>query len=80
MSTADGRFTKVFNGEIFNLKELRRQLEKDGIAFRSTSDTEVLLELYAGAGTRYAQRFCRGCLPLPFGMISKKSLFWLAIL
>jgi asparagine synthase (glutamine-hydrolysing) len=43
----DERYTIVFNGEIFNYKELRAELEKEGVRFRSQSDTEVLLELYA---------------------------------
>ncbi|MDQ3111059.1 MAG: asparagine synthase (glutamine-hydrolyzing) [Bacteroidota bacterium] len=43
----DERYTIVFNGEIFNFKELRAELEKNGVKFRSQSDTEVLLELYA---------------------------------
>jgi asparagine synthase (glutamine-hydrolysing) len=43
---ASGRYTIVFNGEIFNYKELRKQLENKGIQFRSASDTEVLLYLY----------------------------------
>ncbi len=42
----NGRYTIVFNGEIFNYKELRRDLESKGIKFKSQSDTEVLLELY----------------------------------
>jgi asparagine synthase (glutamine-hydrolysing) len=43
---ASGRYTIVFNGEIFNYKELRAALEKKGVQFRSQSDTEVLLQLY----------------------------------
>lgn len=44
MSTADGRLWIVFNGEIFNYRELRRSLEDDGgYRFLSTSDTEVIL-------------------------------------
>ena len=43
---ASGRYTIVFNGEIFNFKELREQLVLKGIPLRSQSDTEVLLYLY----------------------------------
>ena len=45
-TSSDGRYTIVFNGEIFNYKELRAELEKEGVTFRSQSDTEVLLALF----------------------------------
>jgi len=41
-----GRYCIAFNGEIFNYRELRKQLEAKGVAFFSHSDTEVLLKLY----------------------------------
>jgi len=41
-----GRYCIVFNGEIFNYRELRKPLEARGVVFRSDSDTEVLLQLY----------------------------------
>lgn len=41
-----GRYSIVFNGEIFNYRELRQQLKAKGITFFSHSDTEVLLKLY----------------------------------
>ena len=43
MSSEDGRFTIVFNGEIYNYKELRAELENLGYVFTTESDTEVLL-------------------------------------
>lgn len=43
MTTADGRFTVVFNGEIYNYRELRQDLASRGVEFRTKGDTEVLL-------------------------------------
>ena len=43
MSSADNRYTVVFNGEIYNFQLLRKQLEQRGHVFRTRSDTEVLL-------------------------------------
>ncbi len=50
MATADGRFRITFNGEIFNYRELRKELEDKGCVFRTNSDTEVILHLYAERG------------------------------
>ena len=43
MQSGDGRYVIVFNGEIYNFLELRRELEGQGAKFRSLSDTEVIL-------------------------------------
>jgi asparagine synthase (glutamine-hydrolysing) len=50
MHSTDGRYTIVFNGEIYNYQELRSDLEKKGRGFRTTGDTEVLLQMYAEYG------------------------------
>ena len=50
MLSADKRFAIIFNGEIYNYREIRTELEKDGIEFVSDSDTEVLLAAYAKWG------------------------------
>jgi asparagine synthase (glutamine-hydrolysing) len=50
MHSADGRFSITFNGEIYNYKALRARLEHKGHVFRTTSDTEVILQLYAAEG------------------------------
>ena len=47
MASADGRYHLVFNGEIYNHRALRRELEAQGSVFRTHSDTEVILHLYA---------------------------------
>ncbi|MCL5125441.1 MAG: asparagine synthase (glutamine-hydrolyzing) [Deltaproteobacteria bacterium] len=50
MFSDDGQIAIVFNGEIYNFKELRKLLESWGEKFRTTSDTEVLLKLYINKG------------------------------
>jgi asparagine synthase (glutamine-hydrolysing) len=56
MTSEDGRFVVVFNGEIYNYPQLRTELETDGAHFRTTSDTEALLHLYARHGGEMVHR------------------------
>lgn len=46
MHSADGRYVIVFNGEIYNFKKIRTDLEREGCTFNTESDTEVLLTAF----------------------------------
>jgi len=56
MATADGRLVVILNGEIYNFIELRAELEALGHAFRTDSDTEVLLHGYRAWGEDLPRR------------------------
>ena len=56
MVSPSGRFVLAYNGEIYNYRELRADLEAGGERFRSESDTEVLLALLAGQGAAAIER------------------------
>jgi asparagine synthase (glutamine-hydrolysing) len=57
MMTEGGRFTVSYNGEIYNFRELRNELQALGCRFRSRSDTEVLLNAWATWGVASLNRF-----------------------
>lgn len=52
-----GPYVIVFNGEIYNFREIRRELEHRGDRFRSDTDTEVILHAYAAWGAECVTRF-----------------------
>ncbi len=56
MKSEDGSCVIVFNGEIFNFKDLRREFEDTGFSFRSHSDTEVVLAMYMKYGEQCISR------------------------
>lgn len=56
MLNAAGDVALTYNGEIYNFRELRKELEAVGRHFRSRSDTEVVLQAYEEWGTRFVER------------------------
>jgi len=74
MVSDDGRFVVVFNGEIYNYPQLRAELEKDGVHFRTTSDTEALLHLYARQGAEMVRRL-RGMFAFAIWDEEQRRLF-----
>ena len=87
MSSRDGRYTLIYNGEIYNYKLLREELIDQGYDFRTHSDTEVLLALFE-LGIELPETRLRGMfafalfdrqtnqLLLSRDGVGKKPLFW----
>ena len=57
MHTDCGRYTICYNGEIYNFREIREELERKGVNFRSDCDTEVLLHAFSCYGINCLSRF-----------------------
>src|SRR5712671_3028224 len=74
MASADGRIVVTFNGEIYNYKVLRAELEAAGVHFRTTSDTEALLHLYARDGAAMVHRL-RGMFAFAIWDEMRRELF-----
>ena len=60
MASKDGRYVLTYNGEIYNYRELRAELEETGARFTGHSDTEVLVEAIARRGVRETVNRCVG--------------------
>src|SRR5207244_7846494 len=87
MCSDDGQIALVFNGEIYNYRELRQVLSDQGVRFYTASDTEVLLRLYERYGSEAVQ-YLRGMfafavwdgtrdeLVLARYRVGKKALFY----
>ena len=87
MPSDDGSLWIVFNGEIYNHAEIRRELEATGVRFRSRCDTEVILRLFAAVGEDCVDRLLgmfafaiwdarQGRLFLARDRIGIKPLYW----
>ena len=73
MHASDGRLTITFNGEIYNYRELKADLQAKGRRFRSESDTEVLLQLYDEYGADMVRRL-RGMFAFGLWDAGKRTL------
>ena len=76
MISDDGAVTLVFNGEIYNYLELRQDLVRDGVHFRTHSDTEVLLRCYERYGDKMLEKL-NGMFAFAL-FDSRKNLFFAA--
>ncbi|NDW21604.1 asparagine synthase (glutamine-hydrolyzing) [Alteromonas hispanica] len=74
MFSADGNLVIVFNGEIYNFLELRESLAAQGVQFKSHTDTEVILELYAREGIQCLQKL-NGMFAFALWDKTKQELF-----
>src|SRR5215469_3179027 len=74
MTSDDGRLVVVFNGEIYNYFQLRVELETEGAHFRTSSDTEILLHMYARHGAEMVHRL-RGMFAFVIWDGERRGLF-----
>ena len=74
MVTRDGALSIVFNGEIYNYRALRCELENDGVMFDTRSDTEVILHLYQRLGAACLERL-RGMFSFAIHDAQSRTLF-----
>ena len=74
MSTPDGRLTIVYNGEVYNYRQIRNELEAKGYRFRSTTDTEAILYLFQEYGAESVRRL-NGMFALAIWDAREEELF-----
>src|SRR5260221_5582954 len=75
MATADGRFNLVYNGEVYNFKALRAELQAAGLNFRTAGDTEGVLQSIANWGEKSLDKL-QGMFALAARDSVQQSLFW----
>ena len=74
MLSADGRAVIAFNGEIYNFRELNRELEREGAHFRTSGDTEVILAAWQRWGVDCLERL-HGMFAFALYDLDKRQLF-----
>ncbi|NND06798.1 MAG: asparagine synthase (glutamine-hydrolyzing) [Saprospiraceae bacterium] len=74
LSNEDGTIWIVFNGEVYNFRTLRKELEQKGHIFKSNTDTETIIHLYEEMGTQCVSRL-RGMFALAIWDEKKQVLF-----
>ncbi|MFA5888825.1 MAG: asparagine synthase (glutamine-hydrolyzing) [Candidatus Paceibacterota bacterium] len=74
ISSADGKLLIILNGEIYNYKELRGELIKNGCVFKTESDTEVILHMYEFYGEKMLTKL-RGMFAFSIYNTETKKLF-----
>jgi asparagine synthetase B (glutamine-hydrolysing) len=77
MASTDGRAMLVFNGEIYNYRELRAELMAQGVRFHTDGDSEVILAAYQRWGVS-GWSACRACSPLRFTIWTGANCCWRA--
>ncbi len=74
MLSRDGRYSLVYNGELYNFRELRAQLEANGQRFQTQTDTEVVLNAFSEWGPQCVKRF-NGMFALAIWDTVERTLF-----
>jgi asparagine synthase (glutamine-hydrolysing) len=75
MVSANGQYTITFNGEIYNFRELRTELERRGVRFRGHSDTEVIVEGFAQWGVKSTIARLNGMFAIAAWDAGERQLF-----
>jgi asparagine synthase (glutamine-hydrolysing) len=57
MTSSNGRYSITYNGEVYNYRELRKELQAEGVQFKGTSDTEVVLNAFVVWGSESVEKF-----------------------